>query len=100
MSEPNPIIERAARELAQQAEKYRPHNTAPAMIPPEPELDWEAFVPQVQAVLRATREPSEAMVQAGDVADYECTEGISMLQLGIDPAIVWQAMIDAALGDE
>jgi len=53
-----------------------------------------------RAALAAAREPTEAMVKAADESDYECYEGIEMSRLGIDPAIPYRAMIDAALAEE
>ncbi len=39
------------------------------------------------------------MLTAGNEAPYETSEGISLENLGVDLAIVWSAMIDAAIAD-
>lgn len=55
-------IERAARVLWEaNGRPMKAQDIAPAASPPEPEADWERFVPQVRAGLAAIREPSEAM---------------------------------------
>lgn len=49
--------------------------------------------------IEAMREPTEAMVSAGDEAKYTCSEGINLSQLIERSGIkaVFAAMVDAAL---
>jgi hypothetical protein len=82
------IIERAARALA--AYEYGDGFDEP----------WEPFVGMAKEVLRAIREPSEGMVRAANESDYDNIEGCSLEQLDLDIRIPWQAMIDAALGED
>jgi len=51
---------------------------------------WEDWIPEVRAVLAAIREPSEAMIAAGEQAPCHDDKGD-------ESTPVWQAMIDAAL---
>lgn len=55
------------------------------------EYGWPAWRPVARAALEAMREPSEAMLKAGDLPGWDdsVTVGLS--------GEVWQAMIDAAL---
>jgi hypothetical protein len=74
------IIERAARALAR-----RDSNG------PGDESEWPSYTNDVRAVLRAIREPSEGMVEA-----Y-----LRPKKMKFDGAVAtWQAMIDAAMGEE
>lgn len=92
---PNPIIERAARVLAK------------AEYPNQPESwhdeNWHEWSETSRTVLRAIREPSEEMNDAGgDVGDNLTSfakDGSAFLQMDAGTKI-WQAMIDAALGEE
>jgi len=63
---------------------------------------WQSHSPQVAAVLKAIREPSEDMIREGCLADFpggrygEST--FTEAQIGKEDApVIWQAMIDAAL---
>lgn len=61
----------------------------------------ENFEVTARKILEALRLPTEAMVTAGDKADYFCSEGIRISEL-IDRdgvANVFTAMIDAALNN-
>lgn len=94
-------IQRAARALHKRYVEERIRNgVKPSDLPSWDDLDVDGvyyFTAPVRDVLAAIREPSEAMVQAMDQADYECSEDIGMIQLGIDPAIPFRAGIDALL---
>lgn len=86
----DPIIERAARalseNLAAQAEKLGFVSSDAGRYPvPDGCFDMDEAT---RAVLRAIREPSEAMARVGA---YVADTGAAL------PA--WQAMIDAALGE-
>jgi hypothetical protein len=84
-------IERVARVLWENSllKPYRPADTERAlMATPEPEPDWQRFVPLARAVLEAIREPSDRMVHV--VIPELGTERMGFKQS-------WQAMIDAAL---
>lgn len=95
---PDPIIERAARalseNLAAQAEKLGFVSSDAGRYPV---LDGCFDMDEAtRAVLRAIREPSEAMVRTGgsqcnNPDDFECD--------GDQAVATWQAMIDAALGE-
>ena len=78
---PNPIIERAARALCQL-------DGHPENISFEGAPRWQDYVEEACAVLRAIREPSEEMIEAGAELDTSL------------PTRMWPAMIDAALGEE
>jgi hypothetical protein len=83
---PNPIIERAARALS-----LRIYET---------ETSWPECADDARAVLRAIREPSEGMREAGEYDDCS-PPGTGGKYISEDDAqMVWQAMIDAALGEE
>jgi hypothetical protein len=58
----------------------------------------ETLRQNVRAVVRAIREPSEGMAQAG--FDAEATANAHKTQPHHVVPAVWQAMIDAALADE
>lgn len=81
-------IERAARALCALA-GVDPNSTCDVHMPGDPDaiFAWAGFRPQVRTVLQAIREPSEAMMVAGECAPPEATA-------------IWRAMIDAALKDE
>jgi hypothetical protein len=57
--------------------------------------DWTAWVDDARAIIVAMREPTEAMVEAGELT---LTEPIDAQGLPIecDEAAIWKAMIDAA----
>lgn len=50
------------------------------------------------AVLRAIRDPSDAMLYAGSMGENVCGEVISLDHLATTQ--LWQAMLDAAIGEE
>lgn len=83
---PNPIIERAARAIQ---DEYDRQNSG-ALIGEGGDL--HAPEAMARAVLRAIREPSEAMNRAGWKSDLPFTPSIRV-------DVLWQAMIDAALSD-
>lgn len=56
---------------------------------------WEAYVPLALAAITALRNPTEAMVEAGDFSDPDDILGLS--NRDPDPRDTWRAMIDAAL---
>lgn len=74
------------------------------------EEDRRVYFGIARAVLMAVREPDEEMCEAGNAADYGCTEGIELDRLLEGPApdfdwqvglgIVYTAMIDAILAQE
>lgn len=79
-------IERIARVIA--AEMVSPNGEA-AEGPDEPvsivvERIWRAETPRAVAILHTLREPTREMVEAGRAA-------------GDDPALIWNAMVRAAL---
>jgi len=79
-------IERIARVIA--AEMVSPNGEA-AEAPDEPvsvivERIWPVEVPRAVAILHTLREPTREMVEAGREA-------------GDDPALIWNAMVRAAL---
>ena len=86
----NPIIERAARALAR-----RDSNG------PGDESEWPSYTNDARAVLRAIREPFDAfdepLAQAGASV---LSGGSDHWQHKQNAKLVWQAMIDAALGEE
>ena len=95
----NPIIERAARALCLQAgldpdRKFKSSDWSEDTAPHE--FAWHEFQPAARAVLRAIREPTGKM--CAEVSRREInlrkTENMPM---SVDQ--IWQAMIDAALGD-
>ncbi|UAB76969.1 hypothetical protein INR77_08920 [Erythrobacter sp. SCSIO 43205] len=81
----NPIIERAARAIVA-ADNRDPDAIHPLGLG---KPQWQHYTKQAEAVLRAIREPSEEMIKAGSCGgDWP------------HASETWQAMIDAALGDE
>lgn len=92
------IIESAARaiwEAAGRPPKDRdPTASDDAAASP---ADWESFLPHAQAVLRAIREPTAAMSEAGaDIVRNVHVEE-SEEAFASDAANTWRFMIDAAL---
>lgn len=86
------IIERAARALAR-----RDSNG------PGDESEWPSYTNDARAVLRAIREPSEGMVKDACARKFEVSADGYSHHGGLYPdsaAETWQAMIDAALGEE
>lgn len=55
--------------------------------PDEGPFRWERFIPQARAVLTAIREPSDAMLEAAQMAHRPETTY----------RMAWQAMVDAAI---
>lgn len=105
---PNPIIERAARALYQLNDAPAPDVIAKLSADDAKEeaefaeTAWLNYVEDARAVLRAIREPSDAMVESGGNVQWWETIGDSgeTVEAGLasdDVARVWQAMIDAAL---
>lgn len=81
-------IERAARALARFS--VRDESQFPYISKSEAERSWPAFEPQARAVLQAIREPSEAMLQAGEAHMDEVAPN--------EPVdLIWKDMIDAVL---
>lgn len=78
----DPIIKRAARALAEADG-----------VPSEADDLYHAM--RVRTVLRAIREPSEAMVRAGAEPVF-AGSGVKADAKALE---VWQAMIDAAMGE-
>lgn len=75
------IIEKAARELALQADGT--------------DKNWKEFVSDVRCVLAAIREPSEAMQDAYYAEEEKlCIDGLAN---GLSSSSAWRSMIDAAL---
>ena len=79
-------VERIARVLS--AEMLSPNGDDPGFaeraISDQVDARWHDEVGQALAILRTLREPTAAMVEAGEAA-------------GNDPAEVWNAMVRAAL---
>ena len=109
------LIERAARALWDHSllKPYHALTSQPAMGVPEPEPDWQRFIPIARAVLEAIREPGEAMTEVGgeQVLDTEFGAGQyesigaesgrgSVLTANEQAQKAWRAMIDAALGEK
>lgn len=77
----NPMVERVARVIcAQWGERDK------AFI----DKRWHLQIPVAQAVIAAMREPTEAMLDAGDIEIRGSHNNVCGLS-------VWQLMIDAAL---
>lgn len=98
---PNPIIERAARAIIQQLGVDGLIHEAGG------KLSVDGVVPEhlARAVIRAIREPSEGMIEAGGNVQWwesigDDGETIETRLYPDDVPRVWQAMIDAALGEE
>lgn len=84
------MVERVAKALWEnsQLKPYHVIDVAPATAVPESGPDWQRFVPVAREVIKAMREPSDAMVSSGlPVADMDSGH----------PEDIWRAMIDAAL---
>lgn len=60
---------------------------------------WEDYLPEVHAVLRAIREPSEEMIEAGSEITSHISSEESVESLGKDAADTWRVMIDVALSE-
>lgn len=87
----SPIIERAARAIDPEAFERA---DADAINGPHFDARRREAVETARAVLRAIREhPSHAMLSAGGEAVYDQSGDTSVIE-------IWQAMIDAALGEE
>ena len=85
MSEQTPL-ERMARALGAES-----MNCLPGEVNPK---EWQE---EVRAAILAIREPSEAMVEAGDEEEY--LMNVESVPAGDRWRRVWQAMIDAALAE-
>jgi len=67
------MIERVARAIAEQN-----HGST-----------WDEWIDEARAAIEAMREPTEAMINAGDRTDHD-----------VEATMVWRAMIDEALGEK
>jgi hypothetical protein len=78
-----PTIERAARSIWEGFGRPKP--------------GWERFIPTVQALLQAIREPTEAMIEAG-----KHEERMHNGEHYGNPPVseMWTAMIDKALAED
>ena len=84
----NPIIERAARAICDRY-GYDPDSDDQLGFAEVGDVNWNMFEDDARAVLRAIREPSEGMVEAGGAGgDWPHARE------------TWVSMIDAALGEE
>ena len=95
------MVERVAESLFVQ--HYFP---APALWDGEPEQRKQFYRDMARAAIKAMREPTEAMIVAGTLADWvgeaESREGLSIMpndDYGT-PIGIWPEMIDAALGEQ
>lgn len=79
------MIEKVAKAMA---EPYMWVARTPAALKREP---WREFIPAARAAIEAMREPTEAMVQAGE-SQMEPTDDRHHIVSN-----VWQSMIDATL---
>ena len=64
------------------------------------EDDWPQWIPAARIVLLAIREPSEAMIKSG--TDVPCDDFVSgglIYSTDDEAKAIYQAMIDAALGE-
>lgn len=90
----NPIIERAARALCE-ARGEDPHGAILTFPSGTSETPIDAARRDVAAVIRAIREPSEAMISAGQMV----IDGARWEEEAEQSQIAWQAMIAAAQGE-
>ena len=88
------LIERIARAKAARCHAERLKRRADDLCVVEAvERDWRRFAADIRETLEALREPSEAMIDAG----WDAVEGAFAVDLPVDPATYWRAMIDEAL---
>jgi hypothetical protein len=91
------LIERIARAKAARCYAERLKRRADDLCVVEAvERDWRRFAADIRETLEALREPSEAMIDAG----WDAVEGAFAVDLPVDPATYWRAMIDQVLRDE
>lgn len=96
----NKMIERVARGLHDSEAAVLDNGLAP--FERQPEGYRNRMCRRARAAIEAMREPTEAMISAGEATRTDCLdwspepgEGLD----GFDPRPAWQAMVDAALKD-
>ncbi|ARR52112.1 hypothetical protein HY78_00865 [Rhizorhabdus wittichii DC-6] len=94
MSRPG-LIERAARAICVTF-GYDPDKDDEVGIGETGDVNWNMFEDHARAVLAAIRDPSEAMVQAGDLRKEQDTDHWENYCYA-NPADIWRDMVDAAL---
>jgi len=99
------IVERVARAIAQASGDitlafHEPKPSDTPSIAMLKKADTEKALRMARAALEAIREPTEAMVEAGDAAQTETDGPYAGEQVAMASFVPWRAMINAALGEE
>lgn len=95
------MVERVARRICRAAImgvrtiEGEPNLAESGMLDRLVEDKWEAYAPIARAAIEAMREPTNEMIAAG----YD-EEKVGYGPDGVPAELVWEAMIDAALGEE
>lgn len=90
-------LERAARAIWEiHGSPSKGRDIVVTMGNPDPEPDWQRYLPEARAALEAIREPSDGMKKAG-AATLSTDNSIAGRLM--DAESCWEDMIEAALGE-
>ena len=87
------MVERVAKAI-------RDHNMRQGGVEPASDMtpfEAQHYTAEARAAIAAMREPTEAMVLAGDDAQTDIQGPDEGIQVAMCSSVPWQAMIDAAL---
>jgi len=98
----DPLVERVAKVLWDNSllKPYHLADIKPATSVPVSGPDWQRFIPVARKVIKAMREPSDKMAETGSHSSQWDSAFTARTEISDEARSVWNAMIDAALGEE